>query len=134
MEVSIKKESLRQRRVFSESIRRRVTKDIENGKCSVSQASAELNVTPTSIYRWIEKYSRYLKKNRILVVENKSEAYRTKELEKRIKELEAALGRKSLETEYLNSLIEVASNELHLDIKKNFGDKPSGGSKKKDIK
>ncbi len=34
-----------------------------------------------------------------------SEQYRSKELEKRITELEAALGRKQLEIDYLNKLI-----------------------------
>lgn len=53
-----------------------------------------------------------------MIVELKSEAYRSKELEKKIKDLEAALGRKQLEVEFLNKLIELASDDLGVDIKK----------------
>jgi len=121
----------RQRRIFSESIRKQTVKDIEEGKCTVKQACNELLVSDVSVYRWIEKYSRYLKKNKVLIVEDKSEAYRTKELERKIKELEAALGRKTLESEYFQGLIDIASKELSIDIKKNFAEKTLTNSKKK---
>jgi hypothetical protein len=63
-----------------------------------------------------------------MVVEDQSEAYRSGELEKRIKELEAALGRKSLELDYYKILMEVAEEELKIDLKKNFGQKASKDS------
>src|SRR6187549_2512119 len=103
-----KRTSLRTRRIFSESIRKQTVKDIENGQCTVLQASRELQVSDKSIYNWLTRYSRYLGRNKVLIVEEKSEAYRTKELEKRIKELEAALGRKQLEMDLLNKIIELA--------------------------
>jgi transposase len=131
MKSKIRKKSLRQRRIFSESVRKGVVKDIETGTCTVVEASLELQVSSVSIYRWIEKYSRYLRKNKIMVVQEKSEAYRTRELEKRIQELEAALGRQSLETTYLHKLIEIASKELSIDIKKKFASQPLLGSKHK---
>jgi len=53
-------------------------------------------------------------------VENKSETYRSKELEKQVKELEAALGRKQLEIDFLNKLIEQAGEVFKTDLKKNF--------------
>jgi hypothetical protein len=62
-----------------------------------------------------------------MVVEDQSEAYRTKGLEQRIKELEAALGRKGLELEYYKCLIEVAEEHYHVDIKKNLGPTVSKG-------
>lgn len=111
---------LRQPRAFSESIRKSVVRDIENGKCSVVQASKELGVSSQSIYRWIYRFSRHLIKNRVMVVEDKSEAYRSQDLEKRIKELEAALGRKQIEVELLNQIIELANEEYKTDLKKNL--------------
>ena len=124
-----KKLTLVPKRHFSEEIRRRSVSDIESGKASVKQVSLELLVSETSIYRWIYKYSRYLKKNIVMVVEDKSESYRSKELEKRLKEAEAALGRKQMEIDFLNKLIEFADEEYHIDIKKNLSKGPSPGSK-----
>lgn len=117
----------RQQKKFSEPIKKQTVKDIENGKCSVTQASCELGVSVQSIYKWLDKYSRYLKKGKILVVEEKSEAYRTKELEKHTMELEAALGRKQMELDLLEKIIELAGDSYGCDLKKNFSKKPSNG-------
>jgi transposase-like protein len=124
----VKKVSLGQFRVFSEQIKRGIVKDIENGKCSVSQASKELSVSSTSIYNWIERYSRYLQHNKRLVVEDKSEAYQTEQLRKRILELEAALGRKQLELDLINKVVDLASEEYKTDLKKSFLKVASNGS------
>jgi transposase len=58
----------------------------------------------------------------------KSESYKTKELEKKIKELEAALGRKQLEIDFLNKMIEISKDELGIDLKKKFSTPPFSGS------
>lgn len=124
-----KKSSLRPHRIFSEAIRRQTVKDIEAGKCSVLQASRELSVTAGAVYKWVHLYSRYLSKNKVMVVEDKSEAYRSMELEKRLKEAEAALGRKQMEIDFLNKLIEFANEEFKTDLKKNLLNKPLPGFK-----
>jgi transposase-like protein len=116
---------LRQQRVFSNSIKRSTVKDIESGKCSVGQASKELSVSKQSIYKWIYRFSRHLVKNRVMVVEDKSEAYRSQDLEKRIKELEAAVGRKQMEIDLLSKIIDLANEEYKTDLKKNLSKKPS---------
>lgn len=122
------KEIKRQRRIFSEEIRKQTVRDIELGKCTILQASRELQVSNRSIYLWVYKYSLYLQKERVLVVENKSESYRSKELEKRISELEAALGRKQMEIDLLNKILDLASQEQNIDIKKNILNRLSNGS------
>lgn len=124
----IRKESLAPQRRFSEEIKRKAVKDIESGSATVKQVSREYSVSDQSVYRWIYRYSRYLKKNSIMVVEDKSESYRTKELEKRLKEAEAALGRKQMEIDFLNKMIEFANEEFNIDIKKNLSNGPSAGS------
>lgn len=123
-----KKETLRQRRIFSKEVKKQVVRDIERGKCSITEASRELLVSDQSIYNWIYNYSRYLQKNKLLIVENKSELYRSKELEKRILELEAALGRKQIEIDILNKVIDLASEEYKTDLKKNLLSRSSNGS------
>jgi transposase len=119
---------VRTHRIFSTEIKKQSVKDIETGKCTVRQLSAELCVSESSIYNWIYRYSRYLKKQKTMVVEDQSESYRSKELEKRIKELEAALGRKQMELDFLNKMIEIADDEFKINIKKKSAKKPSSGS------
>jgi len=122
------KTSRRQSKKFSEPIKRQTVRDIENGKCSVTQASHELGVSVQSIYKWLDRFSRHLKKGKVLVVEEKSVAYRTKELEKRNMELEAALGRKQMELELLETIIGLAGESYGCDLKKSFSKRPLSGS------
>lgn len=124
---------LEQRRVFSEAVQRSVVKDVEQGKCSVIQASHELGVCIQTIYNWIYRYSRHLIKNRVMVVEDKSEAYRSQELERRIKDLEAALGRKQMEVDLLSKIIDLANEEFKTDLKKNLSKEPSSDSDSKNV-
>ena len=58
----------------------------------------------------------------------KSESYKTRELEKRIQELDASLGRKQLEVDFLNKMIELGSEQVGVDIKKKFSTPPFNGS------
>jgi len=122
------KKSFRQVKHFSEAIKRQTVKDIEHGKCSVLEASKELLVSQPAIYNWVYKYSGYLQKNKVLVVEENSENYQTKVLEKKLREAEAALGRKQMELDFLNKLIELAGADLQIDLKKNFSNLASNGT------
>lgn len=55
-----------------------------------------------------------------MVEENKSKSNQSRELEKRIKDLETALGRKEIEVEFLNKILELADEEYKTDLKKNL--------------
>ena len=122
------KESLRQARVFSESLKKKLVKDVESGKASVLAISQEYQVSATSVYGWLNKYSRHLQSSQKLVLQMDSEGYKTRELENRIKELEAALGRKQLEVDFLNQMIEQGKKELGIDLKKKSFTPPFSGS------
>ncbi len=122
------KTGLQQRRFFSVEFKKHVVKDIEMRKCTVLEASREYGVCFQTVYNWLYKYSRYLQKNSILVVEKQSEQYKSKALEQRIKELEAALGRKQMEIDLLNKLIELANQEYQTDLKKNISNPYLSGS------
>jgi transposase-like protein len=130
--MKVKKSSLKQNRIFSEVVRKQVVRDIEQCKYTVIEASRELQVCKQTIYTWLYKYSLYLQKQHVLVVEDKSEAMRSKELLKRIAELEAALGRKQMEVDLLNKILDLANKEYKLDLKKNILDQLSNGTE--DIK
>jgi transposase-like protein len=120
--------SLVPRRVFSEALKRKVVQDIEKGKANVLAVCREYDVSNQSVYHWLKKYSRHLQTPYTMVVQMDSESYKTKELHKRIQELEAALGRKQLEIDFLNKLIDVGKEELGVDLKKKFFTPPSTGS------
>ena len=122
--------SLRQRRIFSDKLKKKIVKDIESGKVSVTAVSREYEVSIASIYLWLKKFSSHLHSSTTLVMQMDSEQYRSKELEKKVIELEAALGRKQMEVDYLNKLIEIAGEELGTDIKKNISIPVSDGSGK----
>lgn len=120
----------RQARTFSEALKKKAVKDIETGKTSVTAVCREYDVSDTSVYRWLNRYSRHLQSSKKLVLQMDSEAYKTKELERRITELEAALGRKQLEVDFLNQMIEQGKKEIGVDLKKKFCTPPFTGSEK----
>jgi transposase-like protein len=118
-----------QRRVFSDAFKKQVVKDIENGKASIAAVCREFSVSDVSVYNWLHKYSSYLQKGVKLVVERHSEMYRSKELEKELKEVQAALGKKQLQIEFLEMVIDLASKELGTDIKKNYSSRRPSDSR-----
>lgn len=125
---AVAKASMRQVKHFSEAVKRQTVKDIEQGKCTVLEVSRELSVSLQWVYGWVYKYSGYLQRNKILIVEDKRESYRSKQLEIRLRDAEAALGRKQMELDFLNKLIEIAGQELKMDLKKSFSSPASNGS------
>lgn len=127
-----KTNELRVRRIFSESLKKQVVQDIEKGKASVGTVVREYDVSGQTVYTWLNKYSRHLRSNKTIVMQMDSEAYKTKELEKRIKDLEAALGRKQLEIEFLNKMIELGKEKFGVDLKKKLETPPLNGSDKTD--
>ena len=57
-----------------------------------------------------------------------SEAQKTKELLQRVAELERIIGQKQLEIDFKEKMIELASDELGVDIKKKYNTKQSSGT------
>ena len=112
-------------RKFSEELKKQVVKDIENGLKNISGVSREYEVSRTAIYKWIYKYSNYLKKGQKLVVEKNSKSEKIKNLEKRIKELERIVGLKQMEIDFKEKMLELGSKEVGFDIKKKYGSKAS---------
>jgi transposase len=67
-----------------------------------------------------------------------SESKKTERLMSQLADLERVVGQKQIQIDYLEKLIEIASSELGVDLKKNFDTKSyptsTGESKKKDLK
>lgn len=122
------KKYLRQRRSFSTTLRKEVVGLIESGKLSVSAASREYQVTRTSIYNWIYKYSTYNQKGVLLVADKKTQSEKVKKLQQQIAELERAVGHKQMQVDFYEKFIEFASEEVGTDLKKKYESAASSGS------
>jgi len=57
-----------------------------------------------------------------------SSSSKLKQLEARIKELERTVGQKQIMIDYLDKMIDIAKDELDIDIKKNYNTQQSSGS------
>ena len=87
-------------------------------------------ISNVSIYSWIYKFSTFNEKGFRVVEMKGSSSRKMKELEARVKELEGAVGRKQIEIDYLEKMMDIAKDELKIDIKKNFDTSQSTGSGK----
>lgn len=128
MKANVRK--LRKQRKYSEDFKKRIVTDFESGKFSVAQLERLHGIANPTIYNWIYKFSTFNEKGFRIVEMKDSSNQKMKELEARIKELESAVGRKQIKIDYLEKMMEIAKDELDIDIKKNFGTPQSAGSGK----
>lgn len=124
--------ALRKQRTYSEEFKRQVVQDFESGQFSVLQLEKLHGVSNPTIYNWIYKFSTFNEKGSRIVEMKDSSTQKLKELQIRVKELEAIVGRKQISIEYLEKMIDIAKDEYDIDIKKNFDTPQSTGSE--DIK
>jgi len=109
------KKYLRQRRVFSPTLRKEIVGLIESGKLSVAVASREYQVSAPSIYNWIHRYSTYNKKGVVLVVDKQSQESKLQQMQNRIAELEQAVGHKQMQIDFYQKYLEIASEYVDTD-------------------
>ena len=109
-------------RHFSEAFKREKVKLYEDGKITAIQIQKLYDVSETSVYKWISKYSK-LPKGEHVVVQKQSEAAKTLLIMERVKELERALGNAHLRILYAEEVILQADKELQLNLKKKLDDK-----------
>ncbi|HMN06630.1 MAG TPA: transposase [Flavobacteriales bacterium] len=116
------------RRRFSEEVRQSIVRSIDRGEVRPSAAARECGASLSTIYEWLARYSIHYKRSTRIVVEKYSMENKLKSLREEIAKLESSVGRKQLQIEYLEKVIELASLELGVDIKKKFEGPPSSGS------
>lgn len=128
----LKKGIIQKRRVYSEEFRRELVRLYESGKFSVMQLDRLYGVRFALIYRWIYKYSDFNEKGYRVVEMKQSSTSRIKELEQKIKDLERLVGQKQIKIDFLEEMIDVAKQELNIDIKKKPSTPQSDDSAKKE--
>jgi len=128
MKANIKK--IRHKRHFTEDFKRHLVKEYERGQLGVLDLEKLYQVSNNLIYSWIYKYSNFNKKSIQVVEMKQSSAQKIKQLEAKVKELERAVGQKQLMIDYLEKMMDIAKDELGIDIKKNSDTPQSTGSSK----
>jgi transposase len=139
VKMSVKKTSFKflERRYFSEAFKNEKVDEILSKKTTINELSLLYEIKPQVIYRWLHKYSKVKLSGIKIHYEMETEEQKTLFYKDKVAELERIVGIKQIEIDFLNKLIEIASSELNVDIKKNFTTYRSNGSeitkKKKDL-
>jgi transposase len=118
----------RYNRYFSEDFKKQKVRDLERNLVGISELCQEYQICRTSVYNWIYKYSKMIKKGERQIVEKKSDTRKMQELRERIKELERVIGQKQLLIDFQQKMIELAEQTYDVDIKKKLRSKLSSGS------
>ena len=125
---------IRKKRFYSEEFKRDLVKEFETGKFSVDELGKLHGIALGVIYRWVYKFSTFNKKGYRIIEMRDSSKKKVKSLEQKVKDLEQIVGQKQIMIDYLEKMMEIAKDELDIDVKKNFNTSQlvgSGRTKKK---
>jgi len=111
----------RNRRTFSESLKRSLVKDLELGKLRIQEVCDIYQVSNQAVYYWLNKYSEIYQRRNQVIMEKQSESKKAKQLEQQVKELERKLGQKQMRLEYLEKMLELHKESTGEDLKKKHG-------------
>jgi transposase-like protein len=105
---------------YSEAIKKQVVAEYEQGS-SISELNRKYGITGgMTVKNWIKKYAKEGFRHNYIRVQTIEEINQVKTLENRVKELELALGKTTLEKLKLESIIEELEETYGLDeLKKN---------------
>ena len=107
-------------RHFSVEFKKQIIAQLDAKLIKLSDITRLYEVSAVSVCRWRQQYSKHYEKPTKLVIEMESEALKTKILLERNAELERIIGQKQLKIDYLEKLIEIASEDLKIDLKKSI--------------
>ncbi len=119
---------LKSRRYFSEEFKKQKVQEIVTKKTTIREVSIIYDIKLPVLYRWLHKYSPDHPKQTKIVVEMESESQKALFYKEKVAELERFIGQQQIEIDFMDKLIEIASGELNVDIKKNFSAQLLSGS------
>ncbi|MBK9353340.1 MAG: transposase [Bacteroidetes bacterium] len=126
MKTNVRK--IRKIRRYSIEFKKSLVSLFEKGEYSVIQLEKLYGVGNSMIYDWIYKYSDFNEKGVRIVEMKDSNTNKLKELQDRLKELEQIIGQKQIKIDYLEKMIDLAKQDLAIDIKKNYNSQQLAGS------
>jgi transposase-like protein len=121
---------IRKNRQYSEEFKKEIVQCFESGQFSVVQLEKLYGIKNPTIYNWIYKFSTFNEKGFRVIEMKESSTNKLKQLEQKVKELERAVGQKQIKIDYLEKMMDIAKDELNIDIRKNYSTPQSTGSEK----
>src|SRR5499426_1331082 len=98
------------RRVFTTEFKRETVQRIVNGEKTVAELSRELDIAPSGIRNW-KRFAEAGATTAVQASEDVVPASQLREAYTKIRELERAMGRKTMEVEILRAAQEVLKND-----------------------
>jgi transposase len=115
---------VRAKKIFALEFKKELVRQFEAGEYTILQLCKLHGISNPTLYNWVYKYSNFNEKSTIVVEMKNSSLTKLKELEKLNNELSALAGRQQLELEFYKKLVEAASADLNIDLKKNISTSP----------
>lgn len=123
------------RRKYNETFKWKVVKSVLEGRCTKEEARKIYDIKSNcAILYWIREYNgikNYRQPSEFEVSKTKQKEITEKEQKKRIEELEAELRKEKQRSELWKKMVEIAEEDLGVEIKKKFGAKQLLELKKK---
>lgn len=108
---------------YSEALKRQVVREYEDG-ASIYRLQQKYGIgAHNTVKRWVKKYGRSGFRAEVVHIQTVEDQIEFQAMKSRIAELESALAQTILENRMLKTTLEVASQSLGVDLKKNFGKK-----------
>ena len=118
--MNMKKEPVKR---YSQAFKQQVVKEYEAG-ASANHLRQKYGIgSPATVKQWVKQYGCYGFRSEQVMIQTVADQMEVKAMKQRIADLETALAEVVLENRMLNATLEVASQALEMDIKKNFGKK-----------
>ena len=114
----------RRMRTFSDELKQKLVREIEQKKNSIAQISRQYEVRENTVSKWLKKYGMDKTKKVRTIVESESDTVKMLNYQKKIAELEQLVGQKQVVIEFQNKMIELAELEYNIDIKKKLETRP----------
>ena len=115
-------------RRYSEGFKLKILAELSTGKYSKRELTRIYGLQSSTVNQWIKKYDRTDLMNTRIMIENKDEITRLKELNKEIEQLKKLLLKKDLDQLVNDSYLEVAAEMLGYktvaELKKKLNTKP----------
>jgi len=115
-------------RRYSEGFKLKILSELSTGKYTKRELSRIYGIQSSTVNEWIKKYDRKDLMNTRIMIENKDEITRLKELNKEIEQLKKLLLKKDLDQLVNDSYLEVAAEMLGYktvaELKKKLNTKP----------
>jgi len=108
---------------YSQAFRQQVVREYEGGASIYSLRQKYGIGAHKTVKQWVKRYGRSGYRSELVHIQTVEDQLEFKAMKGRITELESALAQTVLENRMLRTTIEVASQSLDVDLKKNFGKK-----------